>query len=293
MIDLEILEPSSLAEAAALLRQHGDDAKAIAGGTALVLLLRNRLLAPRYLISIGQLSGFDQIVVVDSTLRIGALATIRAVERSALVRKQLPILAEAMGKVANVRVRNAATVGGNVAEADYASDPPCVLVALDASARLVGASGERSLPIRDLIRGFYETALESGEVVSEVVVPIPAPGTAGTYLKFTSRSSEDRPCVGVAAFVRPTPDGRSCADLRVAIGAVAGTPQRFPEVENDARGQPLGSELARAVAEGYASRVEPIGDLRGSAWYRTQMIRVLVRRALESAMADAARKTSL
>jgi carbon-monoxide dehydrogenase medium subunit len=281
----EILEPRSVEEAVEALARHADDAKVIAGGTAVVLLLQNRLISPAYLVSLSRVEGLDYIRhEPDTGLRIGALTTIRDVETSPLVREHLPVLSETCGKVANVRVRNQATVGGNLAEADYASDPPAVLVGLRARVNVVGERGAREIPLTEFFQDFYETALAEDEIVTELVVPEPAPGSRAAYLKYVTRSSEDRPCIGTAAFVDLDEQGR-CRELRVVINAVAETPQEIAEAEALARGQRLTDELIREVAERYATAIEPLSDLRGSAWYRTQMIRVFVRRAIEAALA--------
>jgi len=171
-----------------------------------------------------------------------------------------------------------ATVGGVLAEADYASDPPCVLLALGAEIEVSGQTGQRRIPADQFFKGFFETALEPDEIVTGVRVPIPEIGTRAVYEKYVTRSSEDRPCLGVAAVVQRKRG--VCTDLRVAVGAAAETPQRLPAAESLAHGQPLVPEVAQAVADAYADRIDTLADLRGSAWYRTEMIRVWVRRAI-------------
>ncbi len=277
------LQPGSAQEAVELLDQYGDEAKVVAGATALTILLRQHLIRPSALLSIGSLPGLDEIRREDGFLHVGALVTHRAVELSPLVRESLPVLARTFETVANVRVRNAATVGGVLAEADYASDPPAAFLALDATVEALGPSGQHDIPIADFFRGFYETALESNEIVTGVRVPVPAGGTRAVYEKFVTRSSEDRPCVGVFASVRTAADGRTCEDVRVAVGAASEVPQRFPDVEARARGQALDEDVVGSIADAYAERVDTLSDMRGSAWYRTEMVRVWVRRALENA----------
>jgi carbon-monoxide dehydrogenase medium subunit len=281
---MELMEPRSVDEAVALLAQHADEAKIIAGGTAVVLMLQNRLISPGYLISLGRL---DELRYIrhepGSGLRIGALTTIREAERSPTIREHFPVLAATFGKVANVRVRNAATVGGNLAEADYASDPPAVLVGLRARVTAAGPNGTREIPLTDFFKDFYETALDEGEVITEVFVPEQSPAQRSTYIKYVTRSSEDRPCIGSAAFVELDTEGR-CNDLRVVLNAVAETPQENAAAEALALGKPLTDELVREIAERYAADIEPISDLRGSAWYRTEMIKVFVRRGIEEAL---------
>lgn len=283
-------QPRTVAETTALLAEHGDDAKVVAGATALTIMLRQRLIRPGALVSIGRL-GDEQLRTVareDGALRIGALVSHRTVELSPLVRETIPVLAHTFSKVANVRVRTVATVGGVLAEADYASDPPAVFLALGARVEVAGPDGTREIPVEDFFRGFYETALEPGEIVTGVRVPIPAAGTRAVYEKFVTRSSEDRPCIGVIAVVCLGADGATCEELRVAVGAASETPQRFPDVESSTRGQALTQDLARGVAEQYAARIDTLDDMRGSAWYRTEMVKVWVRRAIEHARDEAA-----
>jgi aerobic carbon-monoxide dehydrogenase medium subunit len=276
---VEILRPSSLEEAIETAGALGERARPLAGGTALVLLLTQGLLAVDALVDLTGIPGLGEIRYDPAVgLRLGALVTHRQVERSPLVRERLPFLADVFHQVANVRVRNQATVGGVLAEADYASDPPAALVALDARVRVAGPAGERELAVAELLRGWYETSLADGEIIVEVVVPDPAAASRLAYRRFVSRSSQDRPCASAAAVVRAT-DGR-CDELRVVVGAVAATPRRFPEVEEAARGEVVSDALAAEVAHAYAERIEPLEDARGSAWYRRQVVEALVRRTL-------------
>jgi carbon-monoxide dehydrogenase medium subunit len=200
------------------------------------------------------------------------MATHRTVERHALVKESWPALAFAFSVVASPRVRNQATVGGVVADADYASDPPAMLAALGARVVARSVRGEREVPMDEFVLGHYETALEGDELVTEVRVPRGA--GRSVYRKFRSRSGEDRPCVSVAAT-------RHNDELRVVVGAVAGRPQFFPEVCALARGERLGGELAAEIGHRYAEEIEPISDSRGSARYRRRVVAVEVRRALE------------
>lgn len=289
MPDIDIVEPASVDEAIAALSEHREEAKVIAGGTAVVLMLKNRLLSPRYLISLGRLRGLSEIRFDPGVgLRLGALATIRQAERSPVVREHFPTLAETFGQVANVRVRNAATVGGNMIEADYASDPPCVLLALRARATVQGPRGSREIPLTEFFRDFYETALEQDEILTEIVVPAGSAGGRQSYLKYVTRSSEDRPCIGACAWIDLDGEG-ICRELRVTLGAVAATPQEFAEAEGWARGQRLTPDLIGQIAEHYAANIDPLSDMRGSAWYRRQMASVFVRRAIEKANANSGR----
>lgn len=276
---LEVVRPSSVGEAVSTLSALGESARPLAGGTALVLLLGQGMLALDHLVDLRHIPGLRGIEYEPGVgLRIGALVSHRAVERSISVNGRLPFLAEVFHHVANVRIRNQATVGGVLAEADYASDPPAALVALNARVRVAGPDGERDFPVAELLRGWYETNLAAGEIIREVVVPDPAPGTSFVYRRFVSRSTQDRPCATVALAMRSSDD--RCEELRVVVGAVAATPQRFPDIEELAHGEQMSEALARRIASGYAARIEPISDARGSAEYRGQLVEALLRRAL-------------
>jgi len=266
------LAPSSLEEALALRAQHGEEATVLAGGTFLGILINQGFLSPTSFLSLGRVAGLAGVETVDGELRLGAMTTHTAVERSEAVRAGWPVLARAFGLVASPRVRNQATVGGVLADADYASDPPAVLAALGARVVLRSTGGERTVGIEELILGYYETCIAPDELLVDVRVP-PAPERA-VYRKFRSRSSEDRPCVAVAAT-------RAGGHVRVVVGAVAEVPQHFPDVCALADGEALDPELREEIARRYAERVEPMSDARGSAAYRRRVTAVEVRRALD------------
>jgi carbon-monoxide dehydrogenase medium subunit len=278
-VSLQFLQPQTLAEALALLGRNPDGNKIIAGGTAVVLMLQHKLIAPETLISLSRIPSLNSIRLADDGLHIGSLALLREVAASGIVQGHFPALAYACEVVGNVRIRNQATLGGNLAEADYASDPPAVLLALDASVVATSAACSRTIPLSEFFYGFYTTALEPDEIMTEVIVPALPANCRVLYLKYKSRSSEDRPCTGVAAIAAF--DGLICTDLRVAVGAACETPRRLPEIEALGIGQTLTDELIEEIAEGYAAGIETLDDLRGSAWYRTQMIRVHIRRVLK------------
>ena len=280
MPNIKLLQPTSLDEALSLLAAPSNELKIVSGGTALVIMLRNRLIAPSTLLSLGRLQELRAIRHEPGVgLRIGALATIREAETSPIIREKQPMLAQTFGKVGNIRIRHAATVGGNLSEADYASDPPCVLVALRARVKARSAKGEREIPLTDFFKGFYETALAPDEILTELIVPDLAQGIHATYLKYVSRSSEDRPCVGMALALETQVDGK-CKNLRLVAGAVAETPQEIASAEGIAAGKQLTEDVIDEIADAYSTAIEPLSDLRGSAWYRKQIIRVMARRAM-------------
>ncbi|MEM7797926.1 MAG: xanthine dehydrogenase family protein subunit M [Chloroflexota bacterium] len=280
MSDLEWLEPTSIAEALDFSAQHGEEGKLLAGGTWLALVLKQGLLVPSALISLHQIAGLNHIRYEPGIgLRIGAMVSLTAAEKSAVIREHFPELAYTCGVVANVRIRNQATVGGCLCDADYASDPPSMFAALDARVVLQGNNSQREVAVSEFITGHYETVIEPGEILIEVIVPERADTVRGVYLKYRTRSHEDRPCVGVAAIADIDPAG-VCRQLSIAIGAVADTPQLVNNASAEAVGQQLTPRLIDRVAKGYADSIEPLSDIRGSSWYRQQMIHVHVKRAL-------------
>jgi carbon-monoxide dehydrogenase medium subunit len=267
------LAPDSVEQALDLRAQRAGEATVLAGGTFLGILMNQGFLAPDALLSLGRVPGLDRIEVVDGELRLGAMATHRAVERSRAVQEGWPVLARAFSLVASPRVRNQATVGGVMADADYASDPPAVLAALGARVVLRSTTGERTVEVGELIQGYYETCIAEDELLVQVRVP-PSPARA-VYRKFRSRSSEDRPCVAVAAV-------RGLAGLRVVVGAVAERPQELPEVCALADTSLPDFELAAEIGRRYAEGIDPMSDSRGSAVYRRKVIQTEVRRAVEA-----------
>jgi len=275
----EVLHPATVEEALAALAAYGEEARPLAGGTALVLLLRHGLIAPRALICLEEVSELHALRFGENAVQIGAMVRLQALARSPHIRARLPVLAVACGEVGNIRIRCQATLGGNLAEADYASDPPIALMVLNAVVQAQKAGQAREIPIAEFFRGLYTTALEPDELITAIRIPYPPPTARMAYLKFRTRSAEDRPCVGVAA-MGIFEDG-VCRELRVAVGAACERPQRLPEVEQLAAGRPLEDRTIRAIARGYADRIETLSDLRGSADYRRHMIEVWVRRALE------------
>jgi aerobic carbon-monoxide dehydrogenase medium subunit len=279
----EFRQPDTLEEALTLLHDLGEDARVMAGGTALVIMMKQRLVMPECLISLQKLRGLDQIDTHNGEMRLGALTTHRAVERSEVIRRRLPSLAETYAHVATIRIRNVATVGGALAHADPNQDPPVILLALDAQVGLRSTAGSRQVAIGEFFTDYYETVRQPDELVTEVVVPALAPHSGSVYLKFLPRTADDYATVGVAATVTIDPASGTCRDCRVAMGCVASTPVRAPEAEALVRGQRLTPELAREAGV-LAQRVtDPISDARGSADYKRAMAGVFVRRALEQA----------
>lgn len=280
---MQLVQPSTIQEATRVLSENEWDANIVAGGTALVLMMQQKLIEPEMLVSLQGIQGLSGVSESNGSVFLGCNTTLREVAEHPQIRARYPSLANACGEVANVRIRNAATIGGNLAEADYASDPPSVLVALDASVTVTGPKGEREIPVAELITGFYTTSLEPAEIITGINLPARSPNSDDTYVKYLSRSSEDRPCIGVAVRADFSSDSLNrLSDLRIVVGAAAAVPQRFPEIENTAVGREIKDLLVRELADGYAETIEPIEDQRGSPWYRKQMVRTFVTRALDA-----------
>jgi carbon-monoxide dehydrogenase medium subunit len=279
-------EPESVAEALDLLARHGEDAHLVAGATAFTLLWRQGLLRPGHVIGLRRIPALGEITTSDGGLVIGATATHRAIERSREVARYCPALTRTFASVATVRVRNQATIGGNLAHADPAQDPPPMLIALGAEVIATSTAGERAIAIDELFVDVFTTSLRPGEIITSVRFPALAAGTRATYLKFLPRTADDYATVSVAAALRLANDG-TVADVRVALGAAGPTPIRSRSVEDALRGaRPDAKRIADAAAR-VETDIEPFDDVRGSAAYKREMARVWTERALTS-LAEAA-----
>jgi aerobic carbon-monoxide dehydrogenase medium subunit len=275
--------PRALDEAIALGAEFDFEAKYVAGGTAVVLMLQQGLIDPTVLIDLGHLEDVPGITAIeqrDDLIRVGAGVSLTEVARAPVIREWLPDLARAAALVGNVRVRNAATLCGNAAEADHSSDPPAVLVNRGAEVVVVGPNGERREPVESFLVDFLTTTLAPGEIVVALEVPVTEDSTA-RYTKFRSRSTEDRPCVSVASLAVVGPQ-RTIDSLHVTVGATTPRPVRLDEVTTALVGRVLDRTTAAEVASSYRAHIEPVSDSRGSAWYRSEVIEVEVRRSLEA-----------
>ncbi len=287
MIAFEYVEPESLEEALALLEQHGEDAKVLAGGTGLVNLMKQRLVQPAYLIGLRRLAHSPELAEIrpNGGLTIGALCSHRVIETSILIQHRLPLLATTFQHVASVRIRTAATIGGSLAHADPNQDPPPALLVLDAQIRVQSTHGEREIDLNDFFVDYYETALEPEELITSVVIP-PQPAGAGTaFLKFLPQTHDDYATIAVAA--RVSLDGDAIAHARIALGAAAATPLRARAVEAALQGQTPTPTILRDAAALVAEEVDPLADFRGSAEYKRDMAVVFTQRAIEQAVTRA------
>jgi aerobic carbon-monoxide dehydrogenase medium subunit len=282
MIRFDYLEPATLPEAFSLLEQHGDSARVIAGGTSLIIWMRQRLLMPKVVIGLGRIPDFDTITFdPQQGLRIGAGARHRDIELSPAVKQHYPLLHETFRKVAQPRIRNMGTIGGNLAGGDPLTDPGASLIALDAELTLASSNRTRTVSLEDFFVDYYQTALESGELLTEIRVP-PSQRPGWSHIKFTPRSVEDFATVGVAMTLRAK--AGSCEDVRLALNSVASTIVRAKRAEDVLRGHALSNDVLREAGEIAASEVDPMDDNRGSADYKRDLVKVLVRRAAEQAI---------
>jgi carbon-monoxide dehydrogenase medium subunit len=279
--------PDSLDEVFSLLSEHGDDARLLAGGTALVILMKQRLVRPAVLVGLSRVAALRGVEADNGGLRLGALTTHREAETSSLVRERSPLLADTLRHVATVRIRNVGTLGGNLAHADPSQDPPPTLIALNASAVLAGAGGEREVPLESFFSDYYETELRPGELVKAIRVPAAPAGSRTAFTKFLPRTADDYATVSVAVVLTPDQSGQRCQEARVALGSVGPTPVRARAVEAALQGQPLTEDTFRAAAAEVRAEVDPISDIRGSADYKRDMAEVWVRRTLLRATSQA------
>jgi carbon-monoxide dehydrogenase medium subunit len=264
-----------------LLDTYGEDAHLMAGGTALVLLLQQGLLQPGHVVGLQKVAELQGIRRLDDGgLQIRAMATHRQAEKSLDVEAYCPTLAENFSHVATIRIRNQGTVGGNLAHADPAQDPPPMLIALNGQAVIASRQGERRVSLDEFFVDYFETALQPGEVLVSVDLPPLPAGTGVTYKKFLPRTQDDYATVAVAAALRVGAD-RTCEDVRVALGAAGTTPIHARGVENALRGQRLDPQSIKDAAALVRDEVDPLDDLRGSAAYKREMARVWTQRALQ------------
>ncbi len=276
----DYLAPRSVDEAVAALVRGGDDAKILAGGQSLIPAMRFRLASPTVLIDINRLSGLEYLRHEPGHLAIGALTREHALERDPALAERYPLLHDAARVIADPLVRNRATVGGNIAHADPANDHPAVMLAYGAEVLAQGPRGARTIAIDDFFLGLFETALGHDELLTEIRIPAPAAGAGGAYLKI-ERKVGDYAVSAVA--VQLTISGGRCTAARVALTNVSPVPMRSPGAEAALMGNELTAEVLEAAGRAAAAECDPSADLRGTAEYKRDLTRVLVKRAVRKA----------
>lgn len=281
MKPFEYFSTTTIEEATRILADYGDQARALAGGTDLLIRMKRKQWTPRAVVNLKHIPGLRGIAL-DGELHLGALVTLNDLIRSSIIREKFPVLAYTASKMAGVQVRTLATVGGNLCNASPAADTAPPLIALNARALIVGAKGERVVPLDEFFLGPGQSVLAPGEILREILVPR-FETMCASYMKLEHRAAMDIAIVGVAVSVKiqnPKPKIHNCEDVRIVLGAVAPTPLRAKRAEEILRGNELTEERIREAARVAASEAQPIDDVRGSAWYRREMVEVLTRRQL-------------
>jgi aerobic carbon-monoxide dehydrogenase medium subunit len=289
MRNFDYLEPATVAEACALLKQHAGEAKVFAGGSHLTILMKQGLYQPKALVNIKKISELKGIQFdAKEGLAIGALVTHREIEISALVKEQFPVLCEAEKEVANIRVRNMGTVGGNLASGEPLTDLAQIFISLDGQAKITGPNGPRTIPIEELFVDFYTTSLAEDEIITQVVIPPLPPRSGIEYIRFSSSSVVDKPSAGVAVRLTLASSGETIQTARIVLGCVGATPVRARKAEALIAGKILTLQLAEEAGSIAAQECSPSSDLRGSEQYKRAIVRTLVKRAAAKAYERAA-----
>lgn len=280
---LEMYQPTSLQEASRLLKENGPGGRFLAGGTDLVIAMKEKGLVPKYVVDLKRIPGLTGIREnSDGSITIGALTTMREIEISPLIRRKFPFLAQSAAEVGSIQIRNRATVGGNMANATPSADVAPSLIALNATAKIVGTNGERTVLLEAFFRGPGQTVMAADEILTEITIPKAPLRLVGEYIKFSPREMMDLAYVGVAVAYTIGEQGR-CEDVRIVLGAVAPTPIRARKAEAAIEGQALTETLAEKVGEIAAQESKPISDVRSSADYRRAMVGTMTKRALLNA----------
>ena len=281
MREFDYERPDNLDSALELLGNLRDKAKIIAGGTDLLPLLREDLLSPTHIVDIGSLTELNFIRKDEQLIRIGAATKMRSIEESDVVRREIPMFADAAQLIGEIGVRNLATLGGNLANASPAGDTAPPLLVLDASATIRSREAERTIPLEDFFVHVKKTILKPDEILTEIKIPIPPRNSGAAFLRLAKRGGNIISIVSAAALMAL--DNGVCKTVRIAMGSVAPTPIRIPTVERVLKGAKITETKIREAAEKTRDSIKPISDVRASAEYRKETSVVIVRRALEQA----------
>lgn len=329
MRDFEYLEPASISEAVILLSRYKEKAKIMAGGTDLLVKMKQRVVGPGYLVNIKKIPNLNRIDYDQSEgFRIGALTTLHQIETSPLIREKINLLAQAAHQVGAARIRSLGTIGGNLCQDSqclyYARThlwcrPPCyrgggdicyavegakscqamataetapALICLDARARIAGPKGERTIPLENFFVSAGVTDLYEDEILTTIEIPAPGNHMAGVYLKHSRRGAIDFAIVGVAVMLTLQSRNGACSDIRIALNGVARTPIRANRAEEVLQGKRVEENLIREAAQTASEEARPLGDIFGSATYRKKMVNVLVKQAIKRAL-EASQKIQL
>jgi CO/xanthine dehydrogenase FAD-binding subunit len=279
MPSFEYLRPKSIDEAISLLESHGEKGRYIAGGTDVIVKIKEKKIAPEYLISLRRIPDLAYIHRdPEGILRLGALTTHRMLEQSPLIRRYYPCIFDAVENIGSVQIRNVATIGGNICNAVPSADGVIPLLILGAQVTLVGPKGKRSLPLKSFFLGPGLTLMEPGEILTEFFIPPLPANSSGGYVKHTRREAMELPIVGVGCFLALNPDRNTCAKARIGLGVAAPTPIRAYAAEEYLQGREI-NEATLTEAGRIAGKETKVRDsIRGQAWYRREMVETLIRR---------------
>ncbi len=297
----DYLRPRTFEEALSLLDQHREKAKLIAGGTDVIVMIKRQVIAPDVLISLQGIPGLDQMMY-NGSLSIGPMVTHRAIEKSEVIKKNFSALTDAVDDLGSVQIRNVATIGGNICTAAPSADTATPLLVLGTQVKIKSLKGERIVPIEEFFEGPGKTVLKTGEMVKELWIPKPLPNTGSAYYKLQRRLALDLPILGVSVLLsldknkvtcsdllctvspistilhKMEEDEIVCKDVRIALGVAAPTPMRVLKAEGLLRGKKLSDELLEEAANTASQEAQPRDSIRGEAWYRKDMVRILVKR---------------
>ena len=282
----EFYQPMTLQEASRLLKDNGPGGRLLAGGTDLVIAMKEKALLPKYVVDLKRIPGLAGIREnSNGGITLGALTTMREIEISPLITKKYPFLAQSAAEVGSIQIRNRATIGGNMANATPSADTAPALIALNATAKIAGATGERSINLEEFFRGPGQTVMSAEEILTEITIPKTGPRLVGEYIKFSPREMMDLAYVGVAVAYNLGEKDKKCDGVRILLGAVAPTPIRAKRAEAALEAQVLTEELAEKIGAIAAEEAKPISDVRSSAEYRRAMVGAMTKRALLNAAA--------
>lgn len=279
----EFYQPTTLQEASRLLKDKGDGGRFLAGGTDLVIAMKEKGLLPRYIVDLKRVPNLSGIREnADGSTALGALTTMYEIETSPLIKKKFPFLAQSAAEVGSIQIRNRATIGGNMCNATPSADTAPALIALNATAKIAGVAGERTMNLEEFFKGPGRNAMEPEEILTAITIPKTGPHWVGEYIKFSPRDMMDLAYIGVAVAYELGSD-KKCTGVRIVLGAVAPTPIRARNAEALLEGQILGEDLATKVGDEAAREAKPISDVRSSADYRRAMVGVMTKRAVLNA----------
>ena len=279
MHSFQWVEPKTLTEALDFLSMDDPDIRMVAGGTALMLMMKSGVFTPKKLINLRTVQGNSDILIKDDHLCIGSLACLSEIEHSPLVAKELPSLKAVMKKLSNVRVRNVARLGGALSHGDPHMDLPPLLSCLDASVRIQSKNSERLIKVLDLYLGYYETALENNELITEVLIPL-KPDYQSTYIKCTTRSADDWPALGVAVNLHLNQN--ILEDIRIVIGAVCETPTMLTLTQDFLKNKTINDSVLNEAANIALTEINPLSDELGSSEYKTHLVSDYLKRAIKT-----------